>query len=70
MSGAASLLLHHALGLASSRALEFDFAGSVIESIERFFRGFGARPVTYVRVSRSTRRFRAIRTLQRLARRS
>lgn len=66
MSGAASLLLMQALMMAATRRLEFDFAGSVVESIERFFRAFGARPVSYVRVSRATsRRFRAYRWLRR-----
>jgi hypothetical protein len=49
-SGAASLLLWEAIQRARQTSLAFDFEGSMVESIERFFRSFGARQVPYFRV--------------------
>ena len=43
-SGATSLLLWSAVELASERGLSFDFEGSMLRSIERFFRAFGGVP--------------------------
>lgn len=40
-SGAASLLMFEAIKFASHKSNSFDFEGSMIESVERFFRGFG-----------------------------
>ena len=51
-SGATSFLIWKAIQFASSVTKSFDFEGSMIEPIERFFRGFGARQVPYFRVSR------------------
>lgn len=42
-SGAASLLMFEAIKFASQKTKRFDFEGSMIESVERFFRGFGGR---------------------------
>lgn len=39
-SGATSLLVHHSISYSSSLNLSFDFEGSSVESIERFFRAF------------------------------
>jgi Acetyltransferase (GNAT) domain len=54
-SGAQSLLLWHMLRLTSSQAVAFDFAGSVVEQIERFFIGFGAKLVPYNRIMKLPR---------------
>ncbi len=49
-SGAHSLLLWEAIQRAAPRARSFDFEGSMVEGIERFFRAFNARQVAYSRV--------------------
>ena len=51
-SAAMSLLLWEAIRLASGVSRAFDFEGSMIESIERFFRSFGGRRTPYLRVER------------------
>ncbi len=50
-SGASSLLMWKAIKFASDKTQCFDFEGSMIESIERFFRGFGARQKRYFRIT-------------------
>jgi hypothetical protein len=50
-SGAQNFLLWEAIRLASSRGLMFNFEGSMIEAIEKVFRGFGARQVPYLHIS-------------------
>lgn len=50
-SGATSLLIWEAIQLASTSCRVFDFEGSMIRPVERFFRGFGARPQAYHRVT-------------------
>ena len=50
-SGATSLAMWEAIKFASTVTNTFDFEGSMIESIERFFRGFGATQTAYFRVS-------------------
>ena len=57
-SGAQSLLLWEAIRLASARTDVFDFEGSMIEGVARFFRGFGARPESYIQVTAASRRMR------------
>ena len=52
-SGATSLLLWEAIKFASGFLKQFDFEGSMIEPIERFFRGFGAQPKAYYDVSKT-----------------
>jgi len=49
-SGATSFLMWEAIKFASSVTRRFDFEGSMIESVERFFRGFGAiqKPYFYI----------------------
>lgn len=55
-SGAMSLLLWHAIEAAAAGGyLRFDFEGSMIESIERYFRGFGARPVPYLNLTKTSK---------------
>ncbi|MFY0674918.1 MAG: GNAT family N-acetyltransferase [Bacteroidia bacterium] len=45
-----NLLVDGALNRCSTRTKKFDFFGSNIESIEAFFRSFGAYPATYYRI--------------------
>ncbi len=52
-SGAQSLILWEAIKFAAGVSKEFDFEGSMIEGIEKFFRQFGARPVVYYQISKS-----------------
>lgn len=47
-SGATSLLIWKMIEFASTVSESFDFEGSNIESIERFFRAFGARRKLYI----------------------
>ncbi len=51
-SGASSLLMWEGIKFASSVSGSFDFEGSMIEPIERFFRAFGGVPTPYWRVTR------------------
>ncbi len=46
-SGAASLLMWRAIQHASEKVTKFNFEGSMIRGIERFFRGFGGEQVAY-----------------------
>ena len=55
-SGASSLLLWEALRRARDVTDVFDFEGSMLAPVERFFRGFGAVQTPYLRVSRATAR--------------
>jgi hypothetical protein len=55
-SGANSLLVWRAIQLAAQRGLSFDFEGSMVEPIERFFRSFGARQVPYSKVTKANGR--------------
>ncbi|WP_372778784.1 GNAT family N-acetyltransferase [Litorivivens sp.] len=62
-SGAASLLVKEAIKYTAERGLnKFDFEGSMIESVERSFRNFGARQVPYHAVSHvPSRTFRVVK---------
>lgn len=51
-SGAASKLLWEGIKFASTVSKVFDFEGSMIEDIERFFRAFGAYPQVYYKVKK------------------
>jgi hypothetical protein len=53
-SGAGSLCLWHAILFAGDLKRTFDFEGSMIEPIERYFRAFGATQTPYFSVSRTT----------------
>ena len=63
-SGAASLVMWHAIKLAAQRNLAFNFCGSMMEPIERFFRAFGAQQVPYFSVSRNNLFFRIIESFR------
>jgi len=67
--GAPSLLVWEGIKDAAERRLAFDFEGSMVETIERFFRAFGARQTPYVRVLKSSVRGRAFEAVRRLLRR-
>lgn len=66
-SGATSLVLWEAI-IRQPEAVEvFDFEGSMIEPIERFFRGFGAVQAPYFHVSRSSSKlFKTLKMLRAL----
>lgn len=51
-SGAVSLLIWYGIQLANSLGLAFDFEGSMIPEIERFFRAFGGDLMPYHEVSK------------------
>jgi hypothetical protein len=55
-SGAASLLMWDAIRFAATRSKLFDFEGSMVEGVARFFRGFGAELVPVTHVYRTSRR--------------
>ena len=52
-SGAKSFLLWEAIQFASTRSAAFDFEGSMIQPIERLFRGFGAQQMPYFSISKT-----------------
>lgn len=52
-SGATSLLMWQAIKEASEQNKQFDFVGSMIEPIDRFFRGFGAIQKPYLQISKT-----------------
>ena len=53
-SGATSLCMWEAIKFASNVTKSFDFEGSMIEPIERFFRAFGAIQTPYFTVSKTS----------------
>ncbi len=73
-SGAMSAVLWAGIELAAARGGGFDFEGSMLRPVERFFRAFGGHPVPCSRVRRVTSRGLAVeiaakRTVRRRARR-
>ncbi|GFZ77368.1 hypothetical protein GCM10011403_20430 [Pseudohongiella nitratireducens] len=64
-SGATSLVLWEAIIRQPETVEIFDFEGSMIEPIERFFRGFGAVQTPYFNVSRSpSKLFKGLKMLR------
>ena len=61
-SGANSLLLWEAIKFSTTVTQRFDFEGSMIEPIERYFRAFGARQVPYFQISGMSRRMKLLST--------
>ncbi|NEP55948.1 MAG: GNAT family N-acetyltransferase [Symploca sp. SIO2G7] len=61
-SGATSLLMWEAIQFAATVTKKFDFEGSMIESVERFFRAFGARQIPYFQVTDMSRRMKLLKT--------
>jgi hypothetical protein len=64
-SGAGSLLMWEALMRARAVTDVFDFEGSMLKPVERFFRAFGGRQTPYLRVSRATFAAGAVLALRR-----
>jgi hypothetical protein len=58
-SGATALLLWRVMQFSSGRSSLFDFEGSQIPAVERFFRAFGASQVWYHEISKMPRWLRA-----------
>lgn len=56
-SGAGSMLMWELIKDAAKRELVFDFEGSMIPGVERYFRNFGGRQETYFAVTRTSARF-------------
>jgi hypothetical protein len=56
-SGATSLCIWEAIKFAAGVTKKFDFEGSMIEPVERFFRAFGAKQVPYFSVSKVNSKF-------------
>jgi len=61
-SGAISLLLWQAIQKYSSKVKEFNFEGSMIEGVERFFRGFGGKQVPYFQISKTNSKVLKLRS--------
>jgi len=57
-SGAHSLLVWEAITRSKARSMEFDMTGSMVESIERFFRAFGGQQRVYFSLNKMSRRAR------------
>ena len=57
-SGATSLLMWEAIKFASTVSKTFDFEGSMIEPIERFFRSFGGKQTPYNQITKMSRRMK------------
>lgn len=55
-SGASSLLIWKAIQFSATVSRSFDFEGSMVEAIERFFRGFGAVQTPYYVATRTPSR--------------
>ncbi|WP_375170185.1 GNAT family N-acetyltransferase [Marinobacter sp.] len=69
-SGATSLVLWEAICRQPEKIDIFDFEGSMIEPIERFFRAFGAEMTPYFEISHTPSRvFGAIKSLRQMVRR-
>jgi hypothetical protein len=60
-SGAMSLLMWRAIQQAASVSAVFDFEGSMLPPVERFFRAFGARQTQFLVAERLGRRSRLLR---------
>jgi hypothetical protein len=58
-SGASSLLMWESIMRAREVTDVFDFEGSMLKPVERFFRAFGGHQTPYLRVTRTTGRARA-----------
>lgn len=67
--GISGLILWEAIRRAMEMEKAFDFEGSMIEPVERFFRTFGAIQVPLVFVHKESARFRALSRVWRLGRR-
>ncbi|MCF8011592.1 MAG: GNAT family N-acetyltransferase [Clostridiales bacterium] len=57
-SGATSFLVWEVIKFASTVSRAFDFEGSMIEPVERFFRSFGAIQTPYYQITKMSRKMR------------
>lgn len=55
-SGATSLCIWEAIKFSSTVTKKFDFEGSMIEPVERFFRAFGAKQAPYLSITKTNSR--------------
>ena len=62
-SGATSLIMWEAIRFASTVTKRFDFEGSMIESVERYFRAFGGRQMPYFQITKTNSRLLKLRQL-------
>jgi len=66
-SGAGSLCLWEAIQFAATQSAIFDFEGSMLEPVERYFRAFGAVQTPYFQVSKTcSRRLKIYKALKNL----
>lgn len=56
-SGVMSLMMWEAIKESRSRGLQFNFEGSMIQSIERFFSSFDGQPVPYMKISKTSNKW-------------
>jgi hypothetical protein len=61
-SGATSLIMWEAIRFASQVTKRFDFEGSMIEPVEKFFRAFGATQMPYFQVTKTNSRLLKLRS--------
>lgn len=66
-SGANALLIWEALKFTAKISKIFDFEGSMIESVERFFRSFGAIQRPYFKISKMSKRVTIAQNLRNIA---
>jgi lipid II:glycine glycyltransferase (peptidoglycan interpeptide bridge formation enzyme) len=62
-SGAGSFVLWEAIKFAATVSEQFDFEGSMIEPVERFFRAFGGKPLPYFSIQKLSSGMRFLRGL-------
>jgi hypothetical protein len=63
-SGATSYMIWEAIKHVSSFVNKFDFEGSMIEPIERFFRAFGGTQTPYFHVTKYSRKFKILKNIK------
>ncbi len=63
-SGATSLLLWEAIQYAASVTKKFDFEGSMLEPVEKFFRAFGAKQTPYFQITKTDPRREYMKNLR------
>jgi len=59
-SPAGAFVLWEAIKYFADKAGRFDFEGSMIQGVERFFRSFGGRQMPYFNISKTTGKFRRL----------
>ena len=60
-SGAMSLLMWHAIKFTSRHVKVFDFEGSMLEPVERYFRAFGAEQTPYFNIWKTSKKEQFLR---------